>query len=172
MLGINEPAVTIKSIEQSIIDHAFEHGWIVAEPPKKRTGKKVAVIGSGPAGLACAAQLNKAGHLVTVYERDDRIGGLLRYGIPEFKMEKRVLDRRLRLLEEEGVRFVPSANIGINISMESLRKDNDALALCAARRTAGTSPFRVASSRGSTWRWSSSRSRIGRARATSSRMTR
>lgn len=130
VLGINEPAVTIKSIENSIIDHAFEKGWVVARPPEVRTGKKVAVVGSGPAGLACAAQLNKAGHLVTVYERADRIGGLLRYGIPEFKMEKRVLDRRLQLLEDEGVQFVANANIGVNVSLEKLRNDFDALVLC------------------------------------------
>lgn len=130
VLAISEPAVTIKQIECSIIDHAFENGWIKPEPPQKRTGKRVAVIGSGPAGLACAAQLNKAGHSITVFERDDRIGGLLRYGIPEFKMEKRVLSRRLGILEEEGIQFVTKANIGINISMDDLRKEHDALVLC------------------------------------------
>jgi glutamate synthase (NADPH/NADH) small chain len=122
--------VTIKQIECSIVDHAFENGWIKPEPPQKRTGKKVAVVGSGPAGLACAAQLNKAGHLVTVFERDDRIGGLLRYGIPEFKMEKRLLNRRLELLEEEGVQFVTRASIGVNISMDDLRNEFGALVLC------------------------------------------
>ncbi len=130
VLGINEPAVTIKAIENNIIDNAFENGWVKAQPPAKRTGKKVAVIGSGPAGLACAAQLNKAGHLVTVYERADRIGGLLRYGIPEFKMEKSLLDRRLRLLEEEGIRFVPNANIGVNLSVDDLRRELDSIVLC------------------------------------------
>jgi glutamate synthase (NADPH/NADH) small chain len=130
VLGINEPAVTIKQIENSIIDHAFEQGWVKAEPPEKRTGKKVCIIGSGPAGLACAAQLNKAGHLCTVYERDDRIGGLLRYGIPEFKMEKRLLDRRLGILADEGVRFVVNANIGVNLAMDDLREEYDALVLC------------------------------------------
>jgi glutamate synthase (NADPH/NADH) small chain len=130
VLAINEPAVTIKQIECSIVDHAFENGWIKPEPPQKRTGKKVAVVGSGPAGLACAAQLNKAGHLVTVFERDDRIGGLLRYGIPEFKMEKRLLNRRLELLEEEGVQFVTRASIGVNISMDDLRNEFGALVLC------------------------------------------
>jgi len=130
VLGINEPAVTIKSIENNVIDNAFLKGWVAAQPPAKRTGKKVAVIGSGPAGLACAAQLNKAGHLVTVYERADRIGGLLRYGIPEFKMEKAILDRRLKLLEEEGIRFVVNANIGVTVKMEDLRSEFDALALC------------------------------------------
>ncbi len=130
VLGINEPPVTIKLIENNIIDNAFAQGWIKAQPPAKRTGKKVAVIGSGPAGLACAAQLNKAGHSVIVHERADRIGGLLRYGIPEFKMEKALLDRRLKLLEEEGIRFVTGANIGVNSSLEELRRDNDAMVLC------------------------------------------
>ncbi|HVR74617.1 MAG TPA: glutamate synthase subunit beta [Planctomycetota bacterium] len=130
VLGINEPAVTIKQIEVSIIDRAFEEGWVRPEPPRRRTGKKVAVVGSGPAGLACAQQLNKAGHLVTVLERDDRIGGLLRYGIPEFKMEKSVLDRRLRLMEEEGVQFITSAGVGVTLPVEDLRKEHDALVLC------------------------------------------
>src|ERR671925_1335384 len=101
VLGINEEPVTIKSIECAIIDRGFEEGWVVPEPPAKRTGKRVAVVGSGPAGLAAADQLNRAGHWVTVLERSDRIGGLLRYGIPEFKMEKRFLDRRLALMEAE-----------------------------------------------------------------------
>src|SRR5262249_27981638 len=113
VLGINDDAVTIKAIELAIIDHAFAAGWIQAEPPKARTGKSVAVVGSGPAGLAAAQQLARAGHAVTVFERADRIGGLLRYGIPEFKMEKRVLDRRLAQLEAEGVRFVPNAHVGV-----------------------------------------------------------
>jgi glutamate synthase (NADPH/NADH) small chain len=130
VLGINEPAVTIKSIENSIIDRAFAHGLVKPQPPAARTGKKVAVIGSGPAGLACAAQLNKAGHHVTVFERADRIGGLLRYGIPEFKMEKAVLDRRLRLLEEEGIQFVVNANVGVDRPMEQLRREFDAIVLC------------------------------------------
>ncbi len=130
VLGINEPAVAIKAIEHNIIDNAFLNGWVKAEPPAARTGKKAAVIGSGPAGLACAAQLNRAGHLVTVYERADRIGGLLRYGIPEFKMEKQILDRRLGLLGEEGIRFVTNANIGVDVSMDDLRRENDAIVLC------------------------------------------
>ena len=103
MLGINNDPVTIKSIEVSIIERAFDEGWVTAQPPDVRTGKRVAVVGSGPAGLAAADQLNRAGHWVTVFERADRIGGLLRYGIPEFKMEKRFLDRRLALMQEEGV---------------------------------------------------------------------
>ena len=112
VLGINKDPVTIKSIELAIIDRAFDEGWIVPEPPTTRTWKKVAVIGSGPAGLAAAAQLNRAGHSVTVFEKSDRIGGLLRYGIPEFKLEKRVLDRRLDLLAAEGVVFRPGVDVG------------------------------------------------------------
>jgi glutamate synthase (NADPH) small chain len=131
VLGINEPAVTIKGIENSIIERAFSEGWVVPELPESRTGKSVAVIGSGPAGLAAAQQLNRAGHLVTVFERADRIGGLLRYGIPEFKMEKRVLDRRLDLMKAEGIRFQTNANIGVNVSVENLKKEFDALLVAA-----------------------------------------
>jgi glutamate synthase (NADPH/NADH) small chain len=105
VLDINNDPVTIRAIELATIDHAFEEGWVKPEPPAVRTGRKVAVVGSGPAGLAAAQQLNRAGHWVTVFERDDRIGGLLRYGIPEFKLEKRVLDRRLELMEKEGDRL-------------------------------------------------------------------
>jgi glutamate synthase (NADPH/NADH) small chain len=129
VLGINAPPVTIKNIENSIIEKAFAEGWVVPEPPEKRTGKRVAIVGSGPAGLAAAQQLNRAGHWVTVFERADRIGGLLRYGIPEFKMEKRVLDRRLKILEAEGIKFVTSANVGGNVSVEELRREYDALVL-------------------------------------------
>jgi glutamate synthase (NADPH/NADH) small chain len=137
VLGINDDPVTIKAIELAIIDRAFAEGWIGPEPPAVRTGKKVAVVGSGPAGLAAAQQLNRAGHWVTVFERDDRAGGLLRYGIPEFKMEKRVLDRRLTQLEVEGVRFVVKAHVGVNLAVDDLRKDFDAILLtggaCAPR---------------------------------------
>src|SRR5829696_5133023 len=112
VLGINDDAVTIKAVEVTIIERAFEQGWVAAAPPQVRTGKKVAVVGSGPAGLAAADQLNRAGHWVTVLEKSDRIGGLLRYGIPEFKMEKRFLDRRLALMEKEGVTFRTSADVG------------------------------------------------------------
>lgn len=130
-LGVIEPAVTIKNIECAIIDHGFEHGWVVAEPPRVRTGKKVAVIGSGPAGLACAAQLNKAGHLVTVYERDDRVGGLLMYGIPNMKLDKKeVVERRVRLLEQEGITFITSTEIGKDLPAEQLLKQFDAVVLC------------------------------------------
>jgi glutamate synthase (NADPH) small chain len=129
VLGINADPVTIKQVEVTIIERAFNEGWVQAAPPETRTGKKVAVVGSGPAGLAAASQLNRAGHLVTVFERADRIGGLLRYGIPEFKMEKRVLDRRLSLMTEEGVTFRTNANVGVNVSAEDLRRDFDAILL-------------------------------------------
>jgi glutamate synthase (NADPH) small chain len=129
VLGINEPPVTIKNIENSIIERAFAEGWIVPEPPARRTGKRVAVVGSGPAGLAAAQQLNRAGHLVTVFERADRIGGLLRYGIPEFKMEKSVLDRRLRIMEAEGVMFQRNAHIGVNLPADQLKKDFHAVVI-------------------------------------------
>jgi glutamate synthase (NADPH/NADH) small chain len=129
VLGINEPAVTIKNIEVSIIDKGFEEGWVVAEPPAKRTGKKVAIVGSGPAGLACAQQLNRAGHAVTVFERDDRIGGLLMYGIPPMKLEKGVVDRRIKLMAEEGVEFVTNAWIGKNYPTDKLKAGFDAIVL-------------------------------------------
>ncbi len=129
VLGINDDPVTIKAIELAIIEHAFEAGWIRPEPPLTRTGKRVAVVGSGPAGLAAAQQLNRAGHWVTVFERADRIGGLLRYGIPEFKLEKRVLDRRLEILRQEGIRFRVNANVGVNVPVEELRRDFDAILL-------------------------------------------
>ena len=130
VLAINEPAVTIKSIECAIIDKGFEQGWVVAEPPKVRTGKKVAVIGSGPAGLACAAQLNKAGHLVTVFERDDRIGGLLMYGIPNPHLDKDIVQRRVDLLAEEGVDFKTNIEIGKDLPGEKLIKDHDSVIIC------------------------------------------
>ena len=130
VLGISEPAVTIKNIECSIIDKGFEEGWVVAEPPAKRTGKKVAVVGSGPAGLAAAAQLNRAGHLVTVFERADRIGGLLTYGIPNMKLDKRIVQRRVDLLEAEGVKFVTNCEIGKDIPAKQLRDEFDAVVLC------------------------------------------
>ncbi|HEV8144243.1 MAG TPA: glutamate synthase subunit beta, partial [Methylomirabilota bacterium] len=133
VLGINDDAVTIKAIELSIIERAFDAGWVVAQPPKQRTGKKVAVVGSGPAGLAAADQLNRAGHRVTVFERSDRIGGLLRYGIPEFKMEKRFLDRRLALMEKEGVTFQASADVGGALPMRDLQREFSAIVLaCGA----------------------------------------
>ena len=130
VLGISAPPVTIKNMECSIIDRGFEEGWVVAEPPKVRTGKKVAVVGSGPAGLCAAAQLNKAGHEVTVFERADRVGGLLMYGIPNMKLDKSLVLRRLRLLEEEGVRFVTKTEIGKDLPAERLLREFDATVLC------------------------------------------
>jgi len=129
VLDLNNDPVTIRAIELAIIDRAFEEGWVKPEPPAARSGKKVAIVGSGPAGLAAAQQLNRAGHWVTVFERDDRIGGLLRYGIPEFKMEKRVLDRRVEQMEKEGIEFRVNANIGVNVSVEELRREYDAMLL-------------------------------------------
>ena len=130
VLGINKPPVAIEAIERHIIETAFAKGYVQPNPPKYRTGKKIAVIGSGPAGLAAAAQLNKAGHWVTVFERADAIGGLLRYGIPDFKLEKHVIDRRLRVMEEEGIMFRTNANVGVNIRAKSLSDEFDAVLLC------------------------------------------
>ena len=127
VLGINEPPVSIKSIECAIIDRAFEEGWIVPNPPALRTGRKIAVIGSGPAGLAAADQLNKAGHLVTVYDRNDRSGGLLMYGIPNMKLDKNIVQRRIDLMAAEGVKFINNAYVGKNVKAEDLRVENDAL---------------------------------------------
>jgi glutamate synthase (NADPH/NADH) small chain len=129
VLGINDDPVTIKAIEVSIIDKAFAEGWVTARPPMVRTGKRVAVVGSGPAGLATADQLNRVGHTVTVLERADRIGGLLRYGIPEFKLEKQQLDRRLALMSEEGVIFRTGCHVGVNISVDELLGGFDAVVL-------------------------------------------
>jgi len=129
VLGINQPAVTIKQIEEHIIEYGFEKGWVQPEPPPVRTGKRVAVVGSGPAGLAAAQQLNRAGHWVTVFERADRIGGLLRYGIPDFKLDKKILDRRLQLMEAEGIDFQPGVNVGVDITAKQLLAAFDAVVL-------------------------------------------
>ena len=129
VLGINEDPVTIKSVEASIIDRAWNEGWVTPRPPTSHTWKKVAIVGSGPAGLAAADQLNRAGHSVTVFEKSDRIGGLLRYGIPEFKMEKRFLDRRLAVMEAEGVVFRAGINVGVDVPADRLRADYDAVLL-------------------------------------------
>ena len=129
MLGINDSPVTIKAVEATIAERAFDEGWVVARPPAVRTGKRVAVVGSGPAGLAVADQLNRAGHWVTVFERADRVGGLLRYGIPEFKLEKKFLERRLAVMLEEGVMFRTNANVGSNVPLADLRNGFEAIVL-------------------------------------------
>ncbi len=142
VLGINNPPVTIKNIEVSIIDKGWEEGWVKPEPPQKRTGKKVAIIGSGPAGLSAAAQLNKAGHLVTVFERADRPGGLLMYGIPNMKLDKNeVVLRRVKLLEDEGVIFKCNVNVGTDITAEQLRKDFDAIIVATGATKARDLPI-------------------------------
>ncbi len=130
VLGITEPAVTIRNIEEIIAEKGFENGWMQPNPPKKRTGKKVAIVGSGPAGLAAADQLNHAGHAVTVFEKADRIGGLLMYGIPNFKLEKRIVKRRVDLMESEGVVFKPNSHVGVNLPGKELVDNFDAVILC------------------------------------------
>jgi glutamate synthase (NADPH/NADH) small chain len=130
VLGINEPPVTIKNIECAIIDKGFDEGWVVPEPPAVRTGKKVAVVGSGPAGLAAAAQLNRAGHWVTVFERADRIGGLLMYGIPNMKLDKRFVQRRVDVMTAEGIRFVSCCEVGVDYPAKRLLKEYHAVVLC------------------------------------------
>ena len=130
VLGINMPPVSIKLLERSIVERAWEEGWIHPEPPENNTGKRVAVVGSGPAGLAAAQQLRRAGHSVTVYEKNDRIGGLLRYGIPNFKLEKHVIDRRLEQMRAEGITFLTNAHVGGNVPVEALTEHYDAILLC------------------------------------------
>ncbi len=130
VLGINQPPVSIKLIERSIVERGWDEGWIHPEPPEQATGKRVAVVGSGPAGLAAAQQLRRAGHSVTVYEKNDRIGGLLRYGIPNFKLEKHVVDRRIAQMKAEGVIFQTNAHVGVNIPVDSLTEQYDAILLC------------------------------------------
>jgi len=130
VLGINEDPVSIENIEKNIVETAFTEGWITAKPPKVRTDKTVAIIGSGPAGLAAAQQLNRAGHTVTVFERDEKVGGLLRYGIPDFKMEKNVIDRRVNVLVEEGIIFKTNVHVGKTIDANELKSEFDAVVLC------------------------------------------
>jgi glutamate synthase (NADPH/NADH) small chain len=130
VLGINEPPVAIRTIELEIINRGFNEGWVKPEPPETRTGKKVAVVGSGPAGLACAAQLNKAGHHVTVFERHDRVGGLLTYGIPEMKLPYSVVERRVNILKEEGITFVTNTDVGKEYPITKLQSEFDAVVLC------------------------------------------
>ena len=129
VLNINDDAVTIKQIEKQIIDRAFQEGWVAPVLPERKTGKKVAIVGSGPSGLACAQQLARAGHDVVLFERADRIGGLLRYGIPDFKMEKHLIDRRIEQMEAEGVTFRPSVNAGFDVSAAELQEEFDAIVL-------------------------------------------
>jgi glutamate synthase (NADPH) small chain len=139
-LALNDDPVTIKSIECAIADRAFEEGWVPVDAPQARTGKRVAVVGSGPAGLACAAQLNKAGHLVTVFERADRVGGLLMYGIPNMKLDKRLVERRVRLMADAGIRFLPGVEVGRDLSSDSLLTEFDAAVLCCGAALARDLP--------------------------------
>jgi glutamate synthase (NADPH/NADH) small chain len=148
VLGINEDPVSIENIEKNIVETAFQKGWVVANPPEFRTDKKVAVIGSGPAGLAAAQQLNRAGHSVTVFERDEKPGGLLRYGIPDFKLEKNIIDRRLQILEKEGIEFQCGVHIGIDIKAEVLQKGYDAVVLCGGATVRRNLPIKGADLKG------------------------
>ena len=150
VLGINEDPVSIENIEKNIVETAFKEGWITAQPPKVRTEKTVAVIGSGPAGLAAAQQLNRAGHTVTVFERDEKVGGLLRYGIPDFKMEKNVIDRRVKVLEEEGITFTTNAHVGKNVDANKLKDDFDAVVLCGGATVRRSIPIPGADFKGVT----------------------
>ena len=148
VLGINEDPVSIENIEKNIVETAFAEGWITAQLPEKRTDKTVAVIGSGPSGLAAAQQLNRAGHTVTVYERDAAIGGLLRYGIPDFKLEKKIIDRRLELLKGEGVLFKTNTHVGVDISIEALKSEHDAIVLCGGATVRRVIPIKGAHLKG------------------------
>jgi glutamate synthase (NADPH/NADH) small chain len=147
VLGLIEDPVSIENIEKNIVEKGFSEGWIKAEPPQERTGKKVAVIGSGPAGLAAAQQLNRAGHKVTVFERDDAIGGLLRYGIPNFKMEKEIIDRRVNILVQEGIEFRTNTHVGVSYPLEKL-EEFDALVLCGGATIRRTLPVKGADAKG------------------------
>ncbi|MCF1193010.1 glutamate synthase subunit beta [Mangrovimonas sp. AS39] len=148
VLGINEDPVTIENIEKNIVEEAFKNGWVKPKPPKVRTGKKVAVIGSGPAGLAAAQQLNRAGHHVTVYERDQKVGGLLRYGIPDFKLEKHIIDRRVEVMEAEGIQFQTNSHVGENILVKDLKKEYDAIVLCGGATKRRGLPIEGADAKG------------------------
>jgi glutamate synthase (NADPH/NADH) small chain len=141
VLGLNELPVTIKNIECAIIDNGFAQGWVNPEPPAKRTGKKVAVIGSGPSGLACADQLNRAGHLVIVYERADRIGGLLTYGIPNMKLDKTIVQRRIDVMAAEGIEFITNTHIGVDLPAAKLKDDFDAVVICTGATKARDLPI-------------------------------
>ncbi|WP_339711564.1 glutamate synthase subunit beta [uncultured Kriegella sp.] len=148
VLGINEDPVTIENIEKNIVETAFKNGWITPNPPAERTEKKIAVVGSGPAGLAAAQQLNRAGHWVTVFERDEKPGGLLRYGIPDFKMEKHIIDRRLAVLEEEGIKFKCGVHVGKDITGEQLTSDFDAVVLSGGATVRRNLPIKGADLKG------------------------
>jgi len=148
VLGINEDPVSIENIEKNIAETAFKNGWIVASPPEQRTGKQVAVVGSGPAGLAAAQQLNRAGHLVTVFERDEKPGGLMRYGIPDFKMEKRIIERRIKIMEEEGIVFSCGVHVGKDIKGDQLKADFDAILLCGGATVRRNLPIEGAELKG------------------------
>ncbi len=148
VLGINEDPVSIENIEKNIVEKAFENGWIKAIPPVKRTNKKVAVVGSGPSGLAAAQQLNRAGHFVTVFERDEKPGGLLRYGIPDFKLEKHIIDRRIEVLKEEGIEFKCGIHIGKDIHAETLKVEYDAVLLCGGATVKRSLPIKGADLKG------------------------
>jgi len=148
VLGINADPVSIENIEKNIVERAFDEGWVVPQPPASRTDKTIAIIGSGPSGLATAQQLNRAGHTVTVFERDAKVGGLLRYGIPDFKMEKSVIDRRLEVLEEEGIIFKTNAHVGKDVSIEMLKSDFDAIVLCGGATVRRSIPIKGAHLKG------------------------
>jgi len=148
VLGINADPVSIENLEKNIVETAFKNGWIKATPPRYRTEKKVAIIGSGPAGLAAAQQLNRAGHWVTVFERDEKVGGLLRYGIPDFKMEKHIIDRRVKILEKEGITFRTGVHVGVDIPIGSLQGEYDALLLSGGATVRRTLPIPGANSQG------------------------
>jgi glutamate synthase (NADPH/NADH) small chain len=142
VLGINNDPVTIENIEKNIVEMAFKEKWITPQVPKLRTGKSIAIVGSGPAGLAAAQQLNKVGHLVTVFERDEKIGGLLRYGIPDFKLEKSIIDRRIEILKAEGIVFKTNANVGVDIDAQELKDEFDAILLCGGASVPRSIPIR------------------------------
>jgi glutamate synthase (NADPH) small chain len=168
VLGINQPAVTIKQTEKNIVERGFQEGWIRPEPPKVRTGKKVAIVGSGPAGLAAAQQLCRAGHAVVVYEKADRIGGLLRYGIPEFKLEKHVIDRRMEQMSSRRREVRYQAEVGNHVSVEELRRDFDAIVLAGGAEQPRDLNVPGRELKGSILPWSICRSKTGAASATRS----
>ena len=152
-VAISDPAVAIKNIEKAIIDKGFENGWIIPRKLTKRTGKKIAIVGSGPAGLASADQLNQAGHSVTVFERADRPGGLLTYGIPNMKLDKGIVERRINLLSQEGIEFITNTEVGKDITSEELREQFDAVILCIGAQKQRDLVLRVVNQMEFTLRW-------------------